>query len=90
MLNYIPYTELGQADHGWLNARHHFSFANYYNPRRMGFGVLRVINDDIIQAGTGFNTHSHQDMEIITFVRSGAITHKDSQGNEGRTEAGDV
>lgn len=90
MLNRIPYTDLGYADHGWLNARHHFSFANYYNPERMGFGTLRVINDDIIQAGTGFNTHPHQDMEIITFVRSGAITHTDSRGNEGRTNAGDV
>lgn len=90
MLNRVPYTELGHADHGWLNARHHFSFANYYDPKRMGFGALRVINDDIIQAGTGFNTHPHQDMEIITFVRSGAITHRDSEGNQGRTNAGDV
>lgn len=89
-MNHIPYSELGHANHGWLDARHHFSFGNYHNPSRMGFGVLRVINDDIIKAGNGFATHPHQDMEIITYVRSGAITHKDSKGNEGRTEAGDV
>ncbi len=85
-----PYTSLGHADHGWLNARHHFSFANYYNPSRMGFGALRVINDDIIAAGRGFGTHPHDNMEIITYVRQGAITHKDSMGNVGRTGAGDV
>ncbi len=90
MIEIQRYDQLGHADHGWLNARHHFSFANYYNPERMGFGVLRVINDDIIQAGTGFGTHPHRDMEIITYVRKGAITHKDNQGNKGRTEAGDV
>jgi len=90
MLTHYPYNELGQADHGWLNARHHFSFASYYNPKRMGFGTLRVINDDIIQAGAGFDTHPHENMEIITYVREGAITHKDSKGNVGRTEAGDV
>lgn len=89
-MKHIPYTELGHAGHGWLNARHHFSFGSYHNPERMGFGTLRVINDDIIQAGTGFARHPHEDMEIITYVRSGAITHKDSNGNEGRTEAGDV
>ncbi len=90
MIDIQRYDQLGHADHGWLKARHHFSFANYHNPTRMGFGVLRVINDDIIQAGTGFGTHPHRNMEIITYVRKGAITHKDNQGNEGRTEAGDV
>ena len=90
MITRYPYAGLGHADHGWLDARHHFSFADYYNPRRMGFGVLRVINDDRIVAGRGFGTHPHRDMEIITYVRAGAITHKDSMGNVGRTGAGDV
>lgn len=90
MINIYPYESLGRANHGWLDARHHFSFADYHNPERMGFGALRVINDDLIEAGTGFPTHPHRDMEIITYVRRGAITHKDSRGNEGRTEAGDI
>lgn len=90
MIKVYPYENLGHANHGWLDARHHFSFANYYNPERMGFGVLRVINDDVIKAGSGFGMHAHKDMEIITFVRSGAITHRDSHGNHGRTEAGSV
>ena len=90
MITVYPYETLGHANHGWLDARHHFSFANYYNPDRMGFGVLRVINDDKIKAGSGFPMHAHRDMEIITFVRSGAITHRDSHGNHGRTEAGSV
>lgn len=90
MINVYPYEGLGRANHGWLDARHHFSFAEYRDPNRMGFGALRVINDDIIGAGTGFDTHPHRDMEIITYVREGAITHRDSNGNEGRTEAGDV
>ena len=90
MIKKYAYEELGHANHGWLSARHHFSFANYYNPARMGFGALRVINDDIIRAGAGFDTHPHNDMEIITYVRQGAITHRDSRGNVGRTEAGDV
>lgn len=90
MIKVYPYEKLGNVDHGWLNARHHFSFGHYYNPQRMGFGTLRVINDDIIKAGAGFDTHPHKNMEIITYVRTGAITHRDSQGNEGRTQAGDV
>lgn len=85
-----PYAALGTADYGWLKARYHFSFANYHNPARTGFGVLRVINDDIVKAGAGFDTHPHRDMEIITYVRRGAISHRDSVGNEGRTAAGDV
>jgi len=90
MITIIPYETLGHGDHGWLDARHHFSFADYYNPDRSGFGVLRVINDDVIKAGAGFDTHPHRDMEIITYVRKGGITHRDSRGNEGRTVAGDV
>ena len=85
-----PFDSLGHADHGWLNARHHFSFASYYDPARMGWGAIRVWNDDEIGAQSGFPPHPHQDMEIITYVRSGAITHQDSLGNKGRTEAGDV
>lgn len=90
MIKIYKYKQLGHAKYDWLDSKFHFSFANYYNPDRMGFGVLRVINDDIIQPKTGFPKHPHHDMEIITYVRSGAITHKDSTGNEGRTEAGDV
>jgi redox-sensitive bicupin YhaK (pirin superfamily) len=90
MLQLRPFKSLGGADHGWLNAHHHFSFANYYDPARMSWGQLRVWNDDVIQAGTGFPRHPHRDMEIITYVREGAITHEDSLGNRGRTEAGDV
>lgn len=84
------FDSLGHADHGWLKARHHFSFANYYDPARMGWGAIRVWNDDEIAANSGFPPHPHQDMEIITYVRSGAITHQDSMGNKGRTAAGDV
>ncbi len=90
MLTIIKHKDLGHANHGWLHARHHFSFANYYNPSRMSFGHIRVINDDSIKAGYGFDTHPHKNMEIITYVRKGAITHKDSKGNQGRTVAGDV
>ena len=85
-----PFATLGHADHGWLDARHHFSFANYHDPDRMGWGSIRVWNDDTIAAQSGFPPHPHRDMEIVTFVRSGAITHRDSLGNEGRTAAGDV
>ena len=90
MIDIRPYASLGHADHGWLDARHHFSFANYRDPGRMGWGRIRVWNDDRIAAKTGFSPHSHSDMEIVTYVRSGAITHKDSLGNQGRTGAGDV
>lgn len=85
-----PFASLGAADHGWLDARHHFSFAEYRDPQRMGWGALRVWNDDTIEPGTGFPMHGHGDMEIVTYVREGAITHRDSLGNEGRTRAGDV
>jgi redox-sensitive bicupin YhaK (pirin superfamily) len=90
MIEKRAFSGLGGADHGWLKAKHHFSFANYYDPGRMGWGALRVWNDDEIAANSGFPPHPHADMEIITYVRKGAITHKDSLGNEGRTEAGDV
>lgn len=86
----IPYETLGRNQFGWLDARHHFSFGRYVDRSRMGFGSLRVINDDIIAARSGFDTHPHDNMEIITYVRSGAITHRDSAGNEGKTAAGDV
>lgn len=90
MIELRSFKSLGGANHGWLNAKHHFSFANYYNAKRMNWGALRVWNDDIIQPNTGFPSHPHKDMEIITYVREGAITHEDSLGNKGRTEAGDV
>ena len=90
MIERRPFESLGGANHGWLNAKHHFSFANYYDPSRMNWGNLRVWNDDEIAAGSGFPPHPHSDMEIITYVREGAITHEDSLGNKGRTEAGDV
>ena len=90
MIERRPFDRLGGADHGWLKARHHFSFANYYDPSRMGWGRLRVWNDDEIAAKSGFPPHPHADMEIITYVRTGAITHEDAMGNRGRTAAGDV
>jgi quercetin 2,3-dioxygenase len=90
MLDLRPFNRLGAADHGWLKAKHHFSFGSHYDPENMGFGALRVWNDDEIAPDTGFPSHPHANMEIITYVREGAVTHKDSLGNAGRTEAGDV
>jgi redox-sensitive bicupin YhaK (pirin superfamily) len=90
MIDIRPFNSLGHADHGWLDARHHFSFANYHDPARMGWGTIRVWNDDRIAPKSGFPPHPHRDMEIITYVRTGAITHQDSMGNKGRTGAGDV
>jgi redox-sensitive bicupin YhaK (pirin superfamily) len=90
MIEIRPFASLGAANHGWLNAHHHFSFADYQDPVRASWGALRVWNDDEIQPGSGFPPHPHANMEIITYVRQGAITHKDSLGNHGRTEAGDV
>jgi len=85
-----PFASLGGADLGWLQARHHFSFGAYRDPARMGWSRLRVWNDDQIAPGTGFDPHPHRDMEIITYVREGAVSHRDNLGNSGRTEAGDV
>lgn len=90
MIEVRKFDSLGHANHGWLDARHHFSFANYHDPDRMAWGALRVWNDDAIAAQSGFPPHPHRDMEIITYVRTGAITHRDNMGNEGRTVAGDV
>ena len=90
MIDVRKFASLGHADHGWLDARHHFSFANYYDPNRMGWGRIRVWNDDKIASKSGFPPHPHRDMEIVTYVRTGAITHQDSMGNKGRTVAGDV
>ena len=90
MIDIRKFDSLGHADHGWLDARHHFSFASYQDPKRMGWGRIRVWNDDRIAARSGFPPHPHRDMEIITYVRTGAITHQDSMGNQGRTAAGDV
>ena len=90
MIEIRPFSSLGGENHGWLDAKHHFSFANYHDPARMNWGALRVWNDDAIAPRSGFPPHPHRDMEIITYVREGAITHRDSLGNEGRTAAGDV
>lgn len=90
MIEVRPFTTLGAANHGWLDAHHHFSFAGYYDPKRSSWGALRVWNDDTIAPQSGFPPHPHRDMEIITYVRTGAITHEDSMGNKGRTGAGDV
>ena len=90
MIKVIQYENLGGANHGWLKAKHHFSFASYQDPNRVRFGPMRVVNDDIVAPKKGFDPHAHDNMEIITYVRKGAITHKDDMGNEGRTEAGDV
>src|ERR1700761_7684708 len=90
MIELRPFTKLGSADHGWLKAKHHFSFGSHHDPENMGHGSLRVWNDDEIAPNSGFPPHPHANMEIITYVREGAITHQDNLGNKGRTEAGDV
>lgn len=90
MIDHRPFDSLGRFETDWLKARHHFSFGGYHDPSRMGWGSLRVWNDDAIRAGTGFPPHPHADMEIITYVRDGAISHRDSLGHDGRTIAGDV
>jgi redox-sensitive bicupin YhaK (pirin superfamily) len=90
MIERRPFDELAGSDHGWLKARHHFSFGDHGDPAHLGWGALRIWNDDEIAPNTGFPPHAHANMEIITYVRAGAVTHRDSLGNEGRTGAGDV
>jgi redox-sensitive bicupin YhaK (pirin superfamily) len=90
MIELRPFASLGAFRNEWLNAKHHFSFGGYHDPKRMGVGRLRVWNDDEVAPGTGFDPHPHRDMEIVTYIRKGAITHQDNLGNVGRTEAGDV
>ena len=90
MISIFPYSELGNHNYGWLDARYHFNFAEYYHPDKSGYPPLIVWNDDCIQPGTGFPMHSHRDMEIITYIRQGAITHEDSLGNKGVTKAGEI
>ncbi len=90
MISVQPFENLGRFRNDWLNARYHFSFGQYRDRARMGVGNLVVWNDDEVAPGKGFDLHPHKDMEIITYVRAGAITHRDNLGNEGRTEAGDV
>ena len=90
MIELRPFEKLGKSDHGWLNANFHFSFAEYRNPDRVHWGALRVWNNDRIAPDSGFPPHPHRDMEIVTYVIKGAITHQDHLGNEGRTEAGQI
>jgi redox-sensitive bicupin YhaK (pirin superfamily) len=90
MIELRPFASLGGGDHGWLVSKHHFSFADYRDSSRVHWGALRVWNDDEIAPASGFPPHPHANMEIITYVLQGAITHQDSLGNKGRTEAGDV
>lgn len=85
-----PEASRGHANHGWLNAKHSFSFASWYNPERIHFGALRVLNDDIVAPGMGFDTHPHDNMEIITIPLKGAIAHKDSMGNSSTINAGEI
>jgi redox-sensitive bicupin YhaK (pirin superfamily) len=90
MIKYIDHTKMGHFDHGWLNTRHHFSFASYYNPDNINFGKLRVLNDDYVEPGYGFEVHPHENMEIISYVIDGELTHGDSMGNKQSISRGQV
>ena len=90
MIELRPFDKLGKSNHGWLNANFHFSFAEYRDPKRVHWGALRVWNNDRIAPNSGFPPHPHRDMEIVTYVIKGAITHQDHLGNQGRTEAGQI
>ena len=90
MLEIHKLDSIGKADYGWLKPRYHFSFASYYNPSKMGLGSLRVLNDDLIYPGKGFDTHPHKDMEIVTYIIDGEITHKDSMGNSRNVSRGSM
>lgn len=90
MLRKIESKNMGSSNLGWLKSKFHFSFAEYYNPDNINFGVLRVINDDLVQSNTGFDTHPHRDMEIISYVVSGELTHRDSMGNKSTITRGHV
>jgi redox-sensitive bicupin YhaK (pirin superfamily) len=90
MIKYIDHTKMGRGIHGWLDSHFHFSFAEYYNPKNIRFGVLRVMNDDMVQCGEGFDTHPHENMEIISYVVQGELIHKDSMGNERTLSRGQV
>ncbi|MFB0917501.1 MAG: pirin family protein, partial [Clostridiaceae bacterium] len=90
MIKRIDNTKMGRSNLGWLNSLFHFSFAEYYNPKNINFGVLRVVNDDLILSNTGFPTHPHRDMEIVSYVVNGALTHGDSMGNKNTITRGHV
>ncbi|MCL1972374.1 MAG: pirin family protein [Endomicrobia bacterium] len=90
MIKHIDHKKMGRGEHSWLTSIHHFSFADYYNPDNVQFGILRVLNDDIVAPDTGFDTHPHRDMEIITYVIDGEITHADSMDNKGTLKRGEV
>ncbi|MDR2494592.1 MAG: pirin family protein [Spirochaetaceae bacterium] len=90
MIRFIDHAAMGRGQHGWLDSHFHFSFADYCNPDNINFGVLRVMNDDLVQSGTGFDTHPHENMEIISYVVDGELTHQDSMGNRRALTRGQV